>query len=210
VNSLKAHFRNPADFALTALAFSAPVVWLAAYVFMRGLRSERAFWVALPVALLVAFFTLALRIARGLPHRDGRAETRCALCGESRPNAPVRYLQVTGALVVMWVRELGVFCCPRCSARAFARTTLHTAVFGPWSLLAVFIAPGALFNNVAFLVANLFGATEQAHAHAVLETYRGYARELLETSDEATVVQALSKNTGLSTDRIARFVRELR
>lgn len=206
---LDPHFRNPTEFLPTALALSAPAVWLAAFLLMHRLRAERLFGLALPIALTLAVGTIVLRVARGLPHREGRADARCGVCGEARPNAPVRYLWVTGVLVVMFVKEFPVFCCRRCSIRAFGRTTLHTALFGFWSLLAVFLAPAALLNNVAFLVSSWLGATERAHAHAVLENYRSYARELVATTDRQTAIATLQRNTGLPAERVARFIREL-
>jgi hypothetical protein len=208
-SELKPHFRQPADFALTGLVLAAPAVWVLFYVALRTVRAERWFWIALPVSVVVCVACVVARIAGGLPARDGRADVRCGLCGQSKPNAPVRYLELTGIVVVMITRELPLFCCRRCSTRAFVRTTGHTALFGFWSALAVFIAPGALLNNVAFWVSSLLGATKAAHARAVLANYRAYAKELLATVDVAGVVKALKQNTGLSDEYVEQFVKSL-
>lgn len=208
-SELKPHLRQPADFAFTALALSGPAIWFLFYVTLPLVRTETWFRIALPVSIAVCLLSVVLRVAGGVPGRDGRADVRCGLCGQSKPNAPVRYLALTGIVVVMITRELPMFCCRKCSTRAFVRTTAHTALFGFWSALAVFITPGALLNNVAFWVTSLVGATKASHARAVLANYRAYALDLLATVDVARVVEALKQNTGLSGEYVERFVRSL-
>lgn len=209
VQDLKGHFRQPTAFGLTALGLSAPVVWFVFRAAIPALRARPLFRLALPAALVICAGTIALRLIRGLPGREGRADVRCGRCGQSKPNAPVRYLELTGIVVVMLAREFPEFCCRSCTSRTFVRTTLHTLAFGFWSLLAVFIAPGVVLNNLAFLVSSLLGATRSAHAQAVLDSFRGYAHELLASGDRATAVKALQRNTGLPTERVERFVSEL-
>ncbi len=93
--------------------------------------------------------------------RPGMSGCGCVACGSSGPTSPVRYLQNTGLLVALRMREVGGYACRGCSLRLFLRTTLHSAVLGWWGVLSFFLTPGFILNNVLFLARSQILARRQ-------------------------------------------------
>jgi hypothetical protein len=87
--------------------------------------------------------------------------------------------------------------------------TLHTLVLGWWSLFSVFITPGFLVNNLAFLIRSQLGASGRGHARGLLDDRREYALNLLATKDQQTVVDVLSRDTGLPAAEVVEWVKTI-
>ena len=208
-NPISRHFQQPANLMGTTLALGVLSAW--GWVLIGFWDSDReVVWLFFPFTGLIGLIVLAVRLIRPFRKAEARAPSRCQLCGESAATTPVRYLQLTGAVVVMFMSELPVFACRGCSMAAFLRMTLHTTALGWWGLFSFIITPGYLLNNFLFLLRSLLTSGQRGHARRLLDERREYALNLIATKDEATVVDVLRRDTGLPTDVVSRYLQELR
>jgi hypothetical protein len=152
---------------------------------------------------------LALRRARA----RGAIATRnaaCELCGARGPVLAVRYHQNTGMLFMRRHRALEALACRGCSAHWFAKMTLHNLVLGWWGTISFVLTPLFIVNNVGYVLASLTLPDGAALAAQALEAQREYARNLLATKDEATVVDVLVRSSGATPSEVRAFIRRLR
>lgn len=193
---LARHLRQDANLMGTMLAFgmSSLVILIAANVRL-DLENDSIFALAVvmaPIAGLPGPVVLLARLLRRAPRH-----ARCSSC-RAAPAAEVRYLQVTGIVVIALLKEARLDACTRCSAQACVATTAHTAALGWWSMLTPLVVPWVLLNNLAFYLKNRLATRGTRGAAGALEEHREYARNLLRTKETAIVVEVLAEKTGLS------------
>lgn len=199
------YFRQDASLIGTMLAFglSTLVIVIAATVPM-DLSKDALFALAVVMGPAVALPGLVVFLARLVRRRSHRG--RCDEC--RAPGAlEVRYLQVTGLLVLAVVKEARFEACSECSARACSATSAHTALFGWWSVLTPLVVPWVLLNNLAFFLKQRI-ARGAAHT-AALEEHRDYAKNLLRTKDFDVVVEVISEVTRCDPAVVAKWLRTL-
>jgi hypothetical protein len=205
---LSRHFKQDASLIGTMLAFgmSTLAIFVVATQHL-NLENDGAFALAvvgLPIAFLPGPIVLIARLVRGAP---GHA-TRCEACG-ARPAAEVRYLQVTGAVILAIMREARFVACARCSTDAYVGMTARTAILGWWSLVTPFVVPWiVLANTLAWAKSRLLSGGSRGAAR-VLEDERDYARNLLRTKDVETVVEVLAAKTGVPPEEVAAWLATL-
>ncbi|OGQ90164.1 MAG: hypothetical protein A2289_19895 [Deltaproteobacteria bacterium RIFOXYA12_FULL_58_15] len=207
-NPIKDHFNQPAGLAGTTLSYGVLGAWIAGFIAVPEHRD--ILWLFFPFTGLIAIIAIAVRVIRPFKGREAIPPSQCPICGASKPTAPVRYLQLTGLVVVMLMRELSVFSCRSCSAKAFVKMTRHTLCLGWWGLISLFITPGFILNNLAFLLRGLLSGSPRRFANHLLDKRRDYVLNMLASKDENTVVEVLQSDTGLPAQEITRYLRALR
>ncbi|MGE0870531.1 MAG: hypothetical protein AB7P03_18345 [Kofleriaceae bacterium] len=140
------HFNQDASVTGTSLAFGAASFGLAILAALDA-ESRKPFYVVLPFLVLPGLIVLLTRLLR----RASPPAARCSICRAPASVSEVRYLQHTGAIVMMFMTETPANACRVCSRKLFGRTTLHTVLLGWWGLASLFITPGVLLNNLLFL-----------------------------------------------------------
>jgi hypothetical protein len=202
---LSQHLRQDGTLVATMIAFGlSSLVIIAAATVHVDLENDSMFALAVvgvPIAGLPGPIALIVRLVRG-----GRGKpARCEVCG-ARPAAEVRYLQVTGVVVIAILREARLAACARCSGEAYVGTTAHTALLGWWSLLTPLVIPWVvLANTLAWLKGRLTLGGSRGAAGA-LEIERDYARNLLRSKDPETVVEVLARKTGVPPEQVAAWL----
>lgn len=179
------------------------------------LPGERHDNTAITFLLMVPWLiNLALRFSSTFPPEEvptGRDALTCPLCHGPGPLVPVRYLKMTGMIVMMSYGEHAGFMCRECSQRVFRATTGHNLVFGWWGLFSFFINIGFIVNNLMFSLRAPDPAMKPEKAHLrLLEGHREYALNLLATKDDETVIEVISKQAGVPEDAARSFVATLR
>ncbi len=203
------------DAILVALAFGALAVFLDVLVLVRpGTESYVPFLTVCGVVALPGAVLLVVRLVRPFRGRDAITPTRCKFCGREASVTPVRYLAVTGALIVFFLRERAGFACKRCNLRQFAIMTGFNLLLGWASVFSLFIFQGFLLHNVLFLLRSLGGGSDVAYARKqafrILDEQREYAKSLVATKEDDDVVYVLQKQTDLPNALVADYVRTLR
>lgn len=160
---------------------------------------------ALAFAALAALVVL-LRVARATRLVATRVG-RCEVCRDRRPVLRVAYYQNTGLLVVRRTETVKGMVCRSCSVRTFVRFEVHTLFLGWWGLISALVTPIYLVTNFAYFVGTLGFPGTVAHGRTALDEHRDYARNLLATKDEATVIDVLARTTGASREDVALFLR---
>ncbi|MFT3838136.1 MAG: hypothetical protein QM723_14210 [Myxococcaceae bacterium] len=158
------------------------------------------------VATALAAGVVLLRVARAaklLPTKVGR----CEVCRDRRPVLRVAYSQNTGLLVMRRTEAVKGQVCRSCSLRTFVRFELHTLFLGWWGLISALVTPIDLVTHFACLLGTLGFPSFAAHGRTALDEHRDYARNLLATKDEATVIDVLARTTGATRDDVAQFLR---
>ena len=195
--------------ALGLVPFGLGGWWYASYV---STKDPELRWIFLP--LLVA--GVGVMIARRVRPLSGRAAiptASCQFCKEDRPVALVRYIEITGALIFIYAREVSGFACSKCSHRMCLRMSIKTLFLGWWDLVAFFATPAALLSNVLFLVRSKVVPAESRYARAqvgkVLDEHRAYALNMLAAKDEQTVAEVLGERSGLTVDQVRAWLRRI-
>jgi hypothetical protein len=204
-NFITRHFRQDASLVGTMLAFGlSTLVVVVAVTIPMDLSTDSLFALAVvmgPTLALPGLIVFAVRLVRRGSHRGRCDECRAAGAVE------VRYLQVTGLLVLAVLKEARFEACSECSARAFSATSAHTALFGWWSVLTPLVVPWVLLNNLAFfLKQRIFRGRGRT---AALEEHRDYAKNLLRTKEFEVVVEVISDTTGCDAQVVAEWLRTL-
>ena len=128
-----------------ALAYGAAsmAIFAAARIGLRLRDESQLPWmVLLAMGCIPALVVLTVRFARTY----GRVCARCDACREDNAVA-VRYLSVTGLVVMARVNAVEARLCRRCSGEEYLRTTTHTAMFGWWSLASLLTVPWVVLAN---------------------------------------------------------------
>ncbi len=170
--------------------------------------------VATGVLALPGVIVLLFRLVRPFRGRGAISPARCTFCGRERAVRPVRYLAVTGALVVFFLRERAGFACSRCNLRQFAVMTGLNVLLGWAGVFSLFIFQGFLLHNVLFVLRSISGGSDTVYARRqaflILDEHRAYARSLVETKDDEDVIHVLQQRTALPLAVVADYVRTLR
>lgn len=204
-NFITRHFRQDASLVGTMLAFGlSTLVVVIAVAMPMDLSSDALFALAVVMGPTLALPGLIVFVARLVRRRSHRG--RCDEC-RAPGAAEVRYLQVTGLLVLAVLKEARFEACSECSARACSATSAHTALFGWWNLLTPLVVPWVLLNNVAFFLKQRI--TRGAARTAALEEHREYAKNLLRTKDFDVVVEVISDTTRCDPAVVAKWLRTL-
>lgn len=189
----------------TMLAFGlSSLVLLVALTTHIDLENEAMFALAVVMSPTLALPGIVVFIVRLV--RRSRRRGRCEEC-RAAGAIEVRYLQVTGIVVLAVLKEARFAACSACSARACARATVHTALFGWWSILTPLVVPWTILNNLAFFIKQRVLA-RGARASS-LEEHRDYAKNLLRTKDFDVVVEVVSQTAGCDSATVAKWLRTL-
>ncbi len=209
MNPIQRHFTQPGGVPAVTLCSGVLGVWCVLFATTdrpdhRELLLMFGVFTALPSAA-----HLVWRVVRPFKGAEAKAPGACALCGQRGPTSPVRYVQLTGLVILMLMRELPAHACRRCSRDAFLKMTLHTLALGWWGLFPIFVNPGFVANNLLFLLRSQLLGGAAGYARARLDERREWIKALRDTKDEATVVSVVSADLGVSADEVTAYLRSL-
>jgi hypothetical protein len=103
-------------------------------------------------------------------------------------------------------RECAGAACRTCGLREFWKATLHTFFLGWWGTISFCVTPVFIVLNILSVVRVVRLPTAEALHREALEAQEDYARNLLRTKDEATVVDVLARSSGASRADVESFV----
>ena len=133
----------------------------------------------------------------------------CEFCGARAEVVEVTYRQNTGMLVMRQSRTWSGRACKSCSGTLFRKTLIHNLLFGWWGVISIILTPIFILANIGSWVKSRSLPTAAQSTSKRLEDQREYAINLLQSKDEATVVEVLTKSTGLPADEVEAYVRAL-
>ena len=209
-NPISRHFKQPAGIAAVTLCSGVLTAWCAALYATEPPDQRQLIWLFFPFTGLPCAGYLLWRLVWPFRGREAVPPSFCPMCGRTVATSPVRYVQLTGLVVIMHMRELPAFLCRRCSFRAFTRMTVHTLVLGWWGIASLFVTPGFVLSNLLFLARSQFAGGNRGHARRLLDERRDYTANLVASKDDATVVEVLVRDTGLPAEVVAEYVRGIR
>jgi hypothetical protein len=137
------------------------------------------------------------------------AMAACEFCGAQADVLAVTYRQNTGMLVARQSRTWSGQACRGCSSTLFRKTLVHNLIFGWWGMISIVLTPIFILSNLSYWVRSRSLPNTAQSASKRLEDQREYAINLLQAKDPATVVEVLSKSTGLPTPEVEAYVRAL-
>ncbi len=132
--------------------------------------------------------------------------TRCEFCGTRAPVTSVVFRQNTGMIVFRQTRAWEGHACRDCGRAIFRRATLHTALFGWWGTISLFVTPVFLVLNVVHLARVLRMPSVEVVRRAQLAAHEAYAQNLLATKDRRTVAEVLQRESGASRSEVEAFL----
>jgi hypothetical protein len=133
----------------------------------------------------------------------------CDFCGKRAEVHSVKYRQNTGILIMRYTRTFAGQACRSCSRTLFWKTTMHNTLLGWWGMISLVMTPIFLFANFATYLRSLRLAPASVSSKKLLEEDLEYALNLLATKDLETVVDVLSRKTGLPSAEVRTYVQNL-
>lgn len=74
-------------------------------------------------------------------------------------------LRATGAVLWSHVSQVAGHACGRCSRQAYLLASLHTVIFGWWSLHSILVTPGFILHNLLMLIRGAVVTSVRKGAH---------------------------------------------